>query len=59
MRLGYTTPSGEWRACGEETVDEAMRRFILSAVCRRVTLDRVMDGRVDRVACGEREEAYD
>ncbi|KAK4954095.1 hypothetical protein LTR28_006312 [Elasticomyces elasticus] len=59
MRPGYTTSSGQWRACGEDTVEEAIRQFIDDAVCRRVTLDRVMDGRIDRIGCAAGEEACD
>lgn len=59
MRPGYTTTSHEWRANGEDIVEEAMRQFIHGAVCRRVTLDGVMDGRDDRMGCEEGEESCD
>ena len=36
-----------------------MEDFIAGYNCRRVIMDRVMDGRMDRVQCEEGEEACD
>ena len=40
-------------------IEEAMEEFLQGEQCRRVTLDREMDGRVDRVSCEEGEEVCD
>ena len=42
------------RSAGEDIVD-----FMAGYNCRRVIMDRVMDGRMDRVGCEEGEEACD
>ncbi|TQV95460.1 DNA helicase [Cordyceps javanica] len=48
-----TAEDGPW-AREAATVEYTSKRQ-----CRRITLDRVMDGRVDREECGEAEEACD
>ena len=40
-------------------VEEDMQEFITTQGCRRVVLDREMDGREDRVGCEEEEEQCD
>lgn len=44
---------------GERRGREEMEEFIWGGGCRRVVLDRVMDGRVDRTGCEEGEERCD
>ena len=40
-------------------LDENMKAFIYGYICKRVILDRVMDGRMDRMECEEGEEKCD
>ncbi len=37
-------------------VEEDMQKFIITEDCRRVVLNRVMNGREDRVSCEKREK---
>jgi superfamily II DNA helicase RecQ len=49
--------AGRYRGLGlHEQVEEEMGEFIGTEGCMRVILDRVMDGRTDRVSCEEGEE---
>lgn len=43
-----------WAQCKEDMVD-----FTAGYVCRRVIMDQIMDGRMDRVGCEEGEEQCD
>jgi superfamily II DNA or RNA helicase len=47
--------SRSWTASEREDMDN----FVVGYHCRRVIMDRVMDGRMDRVACEDDEEACD
>ncbi|KAK6218092.1 hypothetical protein QIS74_02556 [Colletotrichum tabaci] len=44
---------------GEKQREESTRMFVSGEVCRRMVLDEVMDGRMDRSGCEEGEEACD
>lgn len=44
---------------GRWGMEEEMQEFVDTESCRRIVLDRVLDGRMDRSACEEGEEACD
>ena len=59
MRPRYINLCEQWRACGKAEVEGVMREFIHGRQYYRAMLDRVMDGRIDRVACEAGEEICD
>ena len=59
MRAYRTDRDGSVQWDRVRGMEEAMEEFLGGEQCRRVTLDREMDGRVDRVSCEEGEEACD
>jgi superfamily II DNA helicase RecQ len=59
MRASWTDRNGRRRTEGESGLEGAMQEFIRGQQCRRIPLDREMDGRSDRTGCEGDEQACD